>query len=388
MSRQIAVVTSSRADYGFIKPVLLQILARPGLELSLLVTGSHLSKELGGTVEEILADGFQVSASVPAGNSVSSPWQMAEAIGQCINGFAELFAQYRPDILVVIADRYEMFGAAVAGVTSGLIVAHISGGDLTEGVLDDSFRHALTKLCHLHFPSNELSASRIRQMGEELWRIHVVGEPSLDALTNTKWLSDSELAQRIGIDPSEWEPPLLVTLHPVTLQPDQIHMQVGNLTVVLDSYPCLVIVTAANGDAGGQLINDALRAYARRRPKTRFIESLGWVAYASLMRRARAMIGNSSSGLLEAPSFELPVVNIGERQHGRLRAANVIDVADEPAAIRMGLERALSQEFRAKLKGFINPYGDENSAKKIVDVLEAVELGERIRMKHFQHWAS
>lgn len=388
MSRQIAVITSSRADYGFIKPVLLQILSRPRLELSLFVTGSHLEKELGGTIEEIQADGFQVSGCVPIGNSAGSPAQMAEAIGCCVGRFAHLFAHQQPGILVVIADRYEMFGAAVAGVASGLIVAHISGGDLTEGVLDDSFRHALTKLCHLHFPSNELSAARIRQMGEESWRIHVVGEPSLDALTTTKWLSESDLARRIGIDPSEWEAPLLVTLHPVTLRPHQVHTQVANLTAVLDSYPDLVVITAANSDAGGQVINDALRAYARRRPKTKFIESLGWVAYASLMRRARAMMGNSSSGLLEAPSFGLPVVNIGERQYGRLRAANVIDVADEPSAIRMGLERALSRGFHAELKGLVNPYSDGNSARKIVDVLETVELGERIRIKHFQQWTS
>ncbi|MBI2870721.1 MAG: UDP-N-acetylglucosamine 2-epimerase (hydrolyzing) [Candidatus Omnitrophica bacterium] len=384
MSRRIAVVTSSRADYGFIKPVLREIVARPALQMELLVTGSHLMKEFGRTESEILADRFPISARIPIGHAVESPAGMADALGRSISSFAQLFAACRPDILVVIADRYEMFGAAVAGVTSGLTVAHISGGDLTEGVLDDAFRHALTKLCHLHFPSNEQSAARIRQMGEEPWRIHVVGEPSLDALTPTEWLTDEELAQKIGIDPSEWEPPLLVTLHPVTLKPERIAAQVAHLTMVLDEYRRLIVITAANGDAGGQLINDALCAYAQRRPRTRFVKSLGWVAYASLMRRARAMIGNSSSGLLEAPSFELPAVNVGDRQQGRLRAANVIDVADDTSDIRTGLEQALSDAFRERLKGLVNPYYDRRSSQKIVNVLETVELGEQIRMKRFQ----
>jgi UDP-hydrolysing UDP-N-acetyl-D-glucosamine 2-epimerase len=386
MPRRIAVVTSSRADYGFLKPVLTDIQARPELALRLLVTGSHLDERLGGTVREIEDDGFPIHARVPLGGGVSTPGAMAQALGRCVSAFAQLFAQDPPDLLAVIADRYEMFGAAVAAVTSGLPVAHISGGDLTEGVMDDAFRHALTKLCHLHFPSNALSAARIRQMGEEPWRIHVVGDPCLDALANTTWLSNAELAQRLDLSPAEWEPPLLVTLHPVAPGPEAVERQVAHVRAALDAYAGLVVMTAANGDPGGERINAALQGYAGRRPKTRFVTSLGWVAYVSLMRRARAMVGNSSSGLLEAPSFELPVVNIGDRQRGRLRAANVIDVPDEPAAIRDGLARALSAEFRRTLQGLANPYRDGRSAQKIVEVLAAVELSSRLRLKEFQTW--
>jgi UDP-hydrolysing UDP-N-acetyl-D-glucosamine 2-epimerase len=221
-------------------------------------------------------------------------------------------------------------------------------------------------------------------MGEEPWRVHVVGEPSLDAIATTTWLSDEELARRLGWEKDGFEPPVVATLHPATLQPESIAAQAQNLISALSDYAGLLVITAANHDAGGTIINDALRGFAARRPKTAFVHSLGWTAYASLLRRARAMIGNSSSGLLEAPSFELPVVNIGDRQRGRLRAANVIDVADEMPAIRAGLSRALSAEFRDGLRGLANPYSDGRSAQKIVDVLEAPELDERVRIKAFQ----
>jgi UDP-hydrolysing UDP-N-acetyl-D-glucosamine 2-epimerase len=220
-------------------------------------------------------------------------------------------------------------------------------------------------------------------MGEEAWRIHVVGEPSLDLLRDFVWPTDDELADKLGIERARWEAPLLVTVHPATLHPEIAAAQADHVIDVLRDFDGLVIITSANRDPGGLAINERLRAFAAERANVSFYESLGWETYASLMRRARAVIGNSSSGLLEAPAFELPVVNIGDRQQGRMRAANVIDADDAPPSIRAALDRALSDEFRARLRGLENPYGNGHTGSTIARVLESIDLASSIRTKHF-----
>jgi UDP-hydrolysing UDP-N-acetyl-D-glucosamine 2-epimerase len=220
-------------------------------------------------------------------------------------------------------------------------------------------------------------------MGEEAWRIHPVGEPSLDLLNEIEWPEDAELQRRLGLDEGPWQAPIVVTLHPATMHLDEVGLQARNLIDALSRVEGRVVITSANQDPGGMAINEAMRAFASSRPDTWFFESLGWENYAALMRRSRVMVGNSSSGLLEAPSFELPVVNIGDRQGGRLRAANVIDVADDPHAIEAGIARACDPQFRDALRGLVNPYGNGQTGALIADVLEQLTLDESIRIKRF-----
>jgi len=329
-----------------------------------LVTGSHLDGAFGYTVDEIRSDGIPIGQEVPVDLDSDCASATARALSAIIGGVASRVENTRPHLLVAFGDRFEMLGAALASTICGVPVAHIGGGDVTEGALDDAYRHALTEVSHLHFPSTPESARRIIKVGVEPWRVQVVGELSLDNLTTTNWLSNDQLAVLLQLQP--WVPPLIVTYHPVTLESDDACRQVDNLLAALSDVDLPLVITAANHDSGGRAINARLRKFAAARQQARFVESLGWRAYASLMRVASAMIGNSSSGIVEAPSFGLPVVNIGTRQKGRLRADNVRDVGYSVDDIRAGLAWALDPGCRARLVGVANPYGDGHAAARIV----------------------
>jgi UDP-hydrolysing UDP-N-acetyl-D-glucosamine 2-epimerase len=382
MTVAIGIVTTCRSDYGFLKPLIQRAVAHPSFQVRLYVTGSHLSPLFGRTVDEILADAIPIASTIPLDLESDSPAATATALGQATQGFANVFRAEQPDVLIITGDRFEMLGAALSGLVVGVPLAHIGGGDVTHGSLDDAYRHALTKLSHLHFPGTIDSARRIIQMGEEPWRVHAVGELSLDNLLSTAWLSEAQLADRLTL--RQWEPPVLVTLHPVTVASADGMRQVDNLLLALADLRRPIVITAANPDAGGRAINDKLHAFAAGRANTRFVTSLGWQAYASLMRVAVAMVGNSSSGIVEAPSFGLPVVNIGTRQNGRPRAANVRDVGYEVDAIRAGLDWALDPMTRARLQGTVNPYGDGQAAGRILGVLDNLPPRESLLLKVFQ----
>jgi UDP-hydrolysing UDP-N-acetyl-D-glucosamine 2-epimerase len=377
--RTIAVVTVSRSDYGHLLPVLEAIRDCPGLALRLLVGGMHLAPAFGHTVRAVEADGWEIADRVDMLDADDSPAGVAAAIGRGVDGFARAYARQRPDLVVVLGDRFEMLAAAVAALPFALPVAHVHGGEVTEGAIDNQMRHAITKLAHLHFASAAPHARRIREMGEEAWRIHDVGAPGLDRLRRLEPLSRAALAADLGLDPGHrW---LVVTYHPVTLEYGEAVGQVDELLAALEKVDATPVITAPNADTAGRTLLRRLEEFAARSPRARLVASLGERRYLSLLRHADAMVGNSSSGLIEAPSFELPAVNVGTRQDGRLRGDNVLDVAPDRDAIVRAVEAALAPAFRERLRGRPNPYGDGRAAERIVRVLREVPLGDRLVRK-------
>lgn len=373
--RRIGVVTGNRADYAICLPVLRLIQSDPELELHLIVTGMHLSPEFGSTVNAIVADGFPIGDRVEMLLSSDAPEGIAKSMGLGTLGFAQALARTPLDILVVLADRFEMHAAAVAALPFRIVVAHIEGGDLTEGAIDDALRHSLTKLSHLHFVSTEDAARRVRQLGEEAWRVRVCGAPSLDTLLRTELTSPEILAKKYDLllTPA----PLLVTFHPVTLEFQDTRRQIGELLSALATIERPIVFTMPNADTSGRLIASEIAAFVGTHPRARLVDNFGIQHYVSMMAVAGAMVGNSSSGLIEAPSFRLPVVNIGTRQRGRVRGANVIDAGYDRDDITRAIHTALSPDFRTRLDGAANPYGTGHAAPAIVERLKTVDLTDR-----------
>lgn len=380
--RRIGVVTVSRSDYGHLRPVLEGIRRAGDLELVLFVAGMHLEPDFGATVREIEADGFAIAERIAMLERGDSPEAVAVSTGRGVEGFARAFARRRPDLLVVLGDRFEMLAAAVAALPFALPVAHIHGGEVSEGAMDNQIRHAITKLAHLHFASAEPHARRIAQMGEEAWRIHTVGGPGIDRIATAEALTREALARELDL-PAEG-PWLLVTFHPVTLEYRDTASHVDELLAALEKTDGTLVMTYPNADTSGRLIIDRLEEFAARYPgRCRLARNLGERLYLALLRHADVMIGNSSSGLIEAPSFGLPAVNIGARQRGRLRGANVIDVEPARDEILRGIETAQTPAFRARARAAANPYGDGRAAPRIVEALRAVQLDARLVQKRF-----
>ena len=379
--RTIAVVTVARSDYGIYLPLLRRLQADADVHLRLMVSGAHLSPEFGSTVQGIEADGFPVADRVPMLVSSDSPEGIAKSIGLGVIGFSQAFARSRPDLLVVLGDRFEMYAATLAALPFLIPVAHIHGGEVTMGAIDDALRHSMTKLSHLHFVSTAAYGRRVEQLGEEPWRIVVSGAPGLDNLAGLYLLSAAQLEARFGF-PSE-PAPLLVTFHPVTLELDQVEPQTQALLSALEEIGRPVVFTQPNADTGGRRVGQMIAAFVAAHPFAHYVDNLGLTGYFSLMNVAAAMVGNSSSGIIEAPSFGLPVVNIGTRQTGRVKAGNVIDVAPDRAEIVNGIRQALLPEFRARLRGAANPYGDGHASQVIVERLKAVPLDSRLTTKRF-----
>jgi UDP-hydrolysing UDP-N-acetyl-D-glucosamine 2-epimerase len=306
-------------------------------------------------------------------------------MGLGVIGFAQAFTAARPDILLVLGDRFEMMAATWAALPLKIPVGHIHGGEITEGAIDEAHRHAMTKMSHLHFTATEEYARRVRQLGEEAWRVTVSGAPSLDNLESFKPLPRPELETRVGM--SLGVAPLLVTYHSVTLEFDQAEWQARELLGAIEATGMPVVFTMPNADTGGRIIATLIDEYCRRHANARLVDNLGTEAYFSLMSVAAAMVGNSSSGIIEAASFELPVVNIGTRQQGRTRSANVIDVGYRRQEIVDGIRAATDSANRSKLRSVVNVYGMKSAAQTIVQVLREVELGERVLMKRFCEFA-
>ncbi len=379
--RTIGVVTVARSDYGLYLPVLRRIQAEPDLRLHLIVAGTHLSPDFGLTVREIERSGFPIGERVEMLLSSDTPEGIAKSMGLGTIGFAQAYARFRPDILLVLGDRFEMHAAVVAALPFAIPVAHIHGGELTLGAIDDALRHSITKMSHLHFVATEEYARRVIQMGEEPWRVTVSGSPGLDSLLSTRPLSRAELERRYRLDLSA--PFLLVTYHPVTLEIEQLETQMNELLAALDEVGMVTVFTYPNADTRSRLVIQMTREYAATRPHVQVVVNLGTPGYVSAMRLAAAMVGNSSSGIIEAASFRLPVVNIGTRQQGRTRGKNVIDVGYGREEIVAGIRKAISPEFRAGLTDLVNPYGDGHAAERIVRRLKEVELNDQLLRKKF-----
>jgi UDP-hydrolysing UDP-N-acetyl-D-glucosamine 2-epimerase len=380
--RTIGIVSVGRSDYGIYLPILERIQKDQDLNLRLLVSGIHLRSKYGMTIRKIEADGFKVSDKIDILEDEDSPQDIANAIGRGVIGFSKAFHRELPDILVVLGDRFEMFSAALAALPFNLPVAHIHGGELTGGAIDDALRHSITKLSHLHFVATKKYARRVIQLGEEPWRVIVTGAPSLDQLDTIHYQGCPELESKLGIDLSQ--PTLLVTFHPVTLEYQQIETQIDAVLGAVQKSNCNILFTAPNGDSGGSVILGKIQGYVKSNSNSKLIVNLGTEAYFSLMRYVCAMVGNSSSGIIEAPSFKLPVVNIGIRQSGRMRAKNVIDVECNEQAILQGIKRAIRPSFKKQLAHLVNPYKSKgNASELIVDHLKRVELDEKFIVKSF-----
>jgi len=381
--RTIGLLSVRRADYGVLSPILRRIQQDPELKIHLIVGGMHLSQEFGMTVKEIEQDGFPIAERVEMLSSSDSPEGIAGSMGRGLTGFAQAFSRFRPDLLVAVGDSFETASAVLAALPFKIPVAHVHGGEITQGAMDDALRHAVTKLSHLHFVATEEYKRRVIQMGEEPWRVLVSGAPALDNLKSIRLLSPEELQEKIGLSFKRGAP-LLVTFHPVTLEYEQAERQTGELLEALRGFDFPIVFTRPNADTNGRVIVRLIESFLQHHPQARLIDSLGTVAYFSLMAVAAAMVGNSSSGLVEAPSFGLPVVNIGTRQRGRVRARNVIDVGYGRREITDGIKEAVSPEFRAGLRSLVNPYGDGTASERIVRRLKEVPLDERLIVKRFQ----
>jgi UDP-hydrolysing UDP-N-acetyl-D-glucosamine 2-epimerase len=379
--RRIGVVTVARSDYGIYLPILRMIQQDPDLELVLIVGGMHLSPEFGLTVNILEADGFKPSGKVEMLLSSDSPEGVAKSVGLGVIGFAQAFAQLKPDLLLLLGDRFEMMAAAVAALPFKVPIAHIHGGESTEGSIDEAIRHSITKMSHIHFASTETHGARIRQMGEEPWRVTVSGAPSLDNLQGMAFLSAEALERKYGLDLDR--PPLLITYHPVSLDYENTEYQVTELLAALRTCGLPLIFTFPNADTSGRKIIQMIELFVKDMTLARVIVNLGTDGYFSLMSHAAAVVGNSSSGIVEAASFKLPVVNIGERQRGRFHAGNVIDCGYLRGQILEAIRKAVSQEFRETLRDLVNPYGDGHAAERIVAKLKSVSLDNVLLLKRF-----
>ena len=380
--RTIGVVTVARSDYGIYLPLLREVQEDPDLRLHLIVAGMHLSPEFGLTVKAIETDGFEIGERVEMLLSSDTPEGIAKSMGLGTIGFAQAYARFRPDILVVLGDRFEMHAAAVAALPFKIPVAHIHGGEITQGAIDDALRHSMTKLSHLHFVSTEEYAQRVIQMGEEPWRVTVTGAPSLDNLRDVKLLDRDTFCEQFNLR-IDATPFLLVTFHPVTLEYERTHWQMSELLAALETVDLPMLFTMPNADTRRSTIACMIKELVEAYPLAQVVDNLGTQGYFSAMALALAMVGNSSSGIVEAASFELPVVNVGSRQRGRVRGANVIDVDYERTSVLEGLQRALDPQFRARLRGILNPYGSGGASEKIVEVLKQVHLDDELVMKCF-----
>lgn len=379
--RTIGIVTVSRSDYGIYLPILRRILADPDLDLQLIVAGMHLSPDHGLTVKMIEADGFEICERVEMLVSSDSPQGIAKSIGLGMIGFSQAFSRARPDILILIGDRFEMFSAALAALPFKLPIAHIHGGEVTIGAIDDALRHSMTKLSHLHFVSTREYQRRVEQLGEEPWRVIVSGAPGLDNLDSIEFMSlhEMETCYQLRLD----QPFLLVTYHPVTLEYEQTDWQVDELLAALDEIAMPVVFTMPNADTKNTVIRQKIREFVLAHPTASCLESMGTRGYFSLMKGAASMIGNSSSGIIEAPSFKLPVVNIGTRQSGRVRAANVIDTGYARTEVMQAIRKAVSPDFRDGLSDMQNPYGNGHASERIVERLKTIPLDDRLLIKKF-----
>jgi len=371
--RKIAVVTVSRAEYGILKKLLKKIQANHDLELQLLVTGSHLMKGMGDTIQDIIDDDFSIAARIDMELTSDSPQEIAKAMGTIIQKMSSALAQLHPDVLVLISDRFETLAAAVAASPFTIPIVHIAGGVVTEGAIDDKMRHATTKISHLHFPVDERGAQNLRLMGEEEWRIKLSGSMAVDLLKSEAVLSKEELTGILSIDFSKGV--ILFVYHPVTLGYQDTARQIHNALEAVLSLGMQVIALYPNQDTSRLVIVEALEKAAAEDPNLKLVHHLKRGMYASLLNHCSVMVGNSSSGLLEAPTFQTPVVNIGNRQKGRGRTGNVIDCGYAVEEIQKAIEKALyDQEFASRLKMVQNPFGKGNAADIIYDTIIHLDL--------------
>lgn len=377
--RRIAVVTGSRAEYGLLYWVLHDLQAHPAFELQLIVTGMHLAPEFGMTVRDIERDELPIARKIEMLVSSDTPGGVLKSMGLGLIGMSEAIEQLQPDVLLVLGDRFEILAAAQCALIHNVTLAHIAGGDTTEGALDESIRHAITKMAHVHLVTSALSARRVIQMGEDPAHVHVVGSPGLDQLRRRRLLDRPELETALGAQLGARN--FLLTFHPVTLEPDEGVLQQAELFAALATCDADTHLwfTRPNADAGGRALAQALEEWAMDRANVHVFTSLGQQRYLSLMAQSDLVVGNSSSGLYEAPSLQVPTVNVGDRQRGREAASSVFHCDSDRSAIR----RCIALALTADCSNTVNPYGDGQSAGRIIAVLQRMPVEPSSLKKHF-----
>ena len=368
MTRRVCIVTGTRAEYGLLRWVMRGVQQTPGLALQLLVTGTHLSPEFGLTYREIEGDGFTIDAKVEMLVSADTASGTAKSMGLGLIGFGDAFERLKPDLIVLLGDRFEVLAAAAAALVAGIPVAHLHGGETTEGAFDESIRHAVTKMSHLHFVAAPEYRQRVIQMGEQPERVFLVGGLGTDAITRLALLDRTALEAALG--QSLGARNLLITFHPVTLEAQSAEQQMAELLAALDTLPdTRLFFTMPNADTGSRALGRMVDEFVASHPNARAYTSLGQLRYLSCLKHVDGVVGNSSSGLAEAPSLGVGTVNIGDRQRGRLKALSVIDCAPQRQAIQAAIQALYTPAFRQVVGATVSPYGQGGASEKIVRVL-------------------
>ena len=383
MKRKICVVSGSRAEYGILHPLMKEIVNNPGLSLQIIATGMHLSPEFGYTYREIEEDGFTIDEKVETLLSSDTQIGVAKSMGLTMIALAESYQRLQPDIVLVLGDRFEILAAVAAAHISRIPVAHIGGGEITEGAFDDAFRHCITKMSHLHFVSTKQYRDRVIQLGESPERVFDVGEIGLDYLSSLKLLTRAQTEESLGIRFRIRN--LLITYHPVTLENNSSADQMIEILAALDELQdTLLIFTKTNADTDGRIVNKMVDDYVNSHlQNSAAFPSLGRLKYLSLMQFVDAVVGNSSSGIVEAPNFRIGTVNIGDRQKGRIKASSVIDVAPRQADITEALQTVYSNQFKNMISKMDNPYYSANSVTNIMSVLENYDISHIIKKSFY-----
>ena len=379
--KRIGIMTGTRAEYGLLKPLMQEINKDNDLELYLIVSGMHLSPEFGMTYQEIEEDGFEINAKVEMLLSSDSPAGISKSIGLGVIGFADEFQRADLDMLILLGDRYEALSAAICAMVMRIPIAHLHGGELTEGAIDEGIRHSITKMSYLHFTSTEQYRNRVIQLGENPERVFYVGALGVENIKKINLMTKEELERSIHFEIDENT--VIVTYHPVTLENNTVEEQFLNLLEVLDRNPKIrMIFTKANADTNGRSVNELIDKYAAQNSERAcaFV-SLGQKRYLSALKYCRIVIGNSSSGIIEAPSFGKPIINIGDRQKGRICADSVINCGYTQQEIQQAMETALTKEFENKASNCRNPYEKENTAANIISVIKDYLLNDKIKLK-------
>ena len=379
--KRIGIMTGTRAEYGLLKPLMQEINKDNDLELYLIVSGMHLSPEFGMTYKEIEEDGFEINAKVEMLLSSDSPAGISKSIGLGVIGFADEFQRADLDMLILLGDRYEALSAAISAMVMRIPIAHLHGGGLTEGAIDEGIRHSITKMSYLHFTSTEQYRNRVIQLGENPERVFYVGALGVENIKKINLMTKEELERSIHFEIDENT--VVVTYHPVTLENNTVEEQFLNLLKVLDRNPKIrMIFTKANADTNGRIVNELIDKYAAQNSERACaFMSLGQKRYLSALKYCRIVIGNSSSGIIEAPSFGKPIINIGDRQKGRICADSVINCGYTQQEIQQAMETALTEEFENKARNCRNPYEKENTAANIISVIKDYLLNDKIKLK-------
>ncbi|MBO6960196.1 MAG: UDP-N-acetylglucosamine 2-epimerase (hydrolyzing) [Prochlorococcus marinus CUG1438] len=371
--KKICVVTGTRAEYGLLRWIIRGIHESKDLDLILIVTGSHLSPEFGLTVNEIKSDGYLISDKVEMLLSSDTPTAISKSIGLGLIGFADKFECHKPDLLVLLGDRYEIYSAAIAAMISRTPIAHIHGGESTEGVIDEAIRHSITKMSHFHFVAAKDYKRRVLQLGENPQFVFEVGGLGIDSINKMKLLSKEKLEQNLGV--KFWDKNLLVTFHPVTLEQNTSEAQIEQILKAIEKFKDInFIFTMPNADTNGRIIIKSIKEFCKSNRNSIYFKSLGQLRYLSCLKIVDGVIGNSSSGLIEVPSFFKGTINIGDRQKGRLKASSIIDCKPDEKDLIKSIIKLYSKEFQYSLKKTINPYGNGSASNKILEIIEEFDL--------------